>query len=327
MHIIGHKTTKSQIKIALKAAVKLNTAPPHMLFAGVAGCGKTSMAKYLSRECDSEFLQVPATDIKDYKSVIEVVDNLNHLGYDRKGNRIGRVRPTILFIDEIHRLPVGGQEPLGIAMEEFKIAAGKDGLCHWVPYFTLVGATTDDGNLSKPFRERFNMRFIFDTYSNEEMAKILGVHANSMNMEITPKAIEEIVKRGRGVPRTAVLYLKRIRDLCLSEGGRIMTHSMALHTFKEMGIDEKGLDKVEIGLLKALYDSGAPVGLENLSIIVNESTKTLSSSAEPFLIREGLIIRSGKGRLITKKGKEYLAETGYSGKTLKLEIPTGYVRK
>jgi len=327
MHIIGHKTTKNQIKIALKAASKLNVAPPHMLFAGVAGCGKTSMARYLSKECGSEFLQIPAIDIKDYKSVIEIMDNLNHLGYDRQGNRIGKIKPTILFIDEIHRLIIAGQEPLGIAMEEFKIAAGKDGLCYWTPYFTLIGATTDDGSLSKPFRERFNMRFIFDTYSDAEMSKIIGLHANSMNMEITPKAVGEIVKRGRGVPRVAIGYLKRIRDLCLSEGGRIMTHSMALYTFKEIGIDEKGLNKTEVKILKTLYDSGIPVGLEYLAITTNESAKTLSASAEPFLIRKGLIIRGGRGRIITKKGKEYLAETGYGGKTLKVDIPTGYVRK
>jgi len=327
MYIIGHTTTKNQIRIALKAAKKLNAAPSHVLFAGVAGCGKTSMARYMSKKSGSDFLQVPATDLKDYKSIMEVLENLNHVGYDRMGNRIGNVKPTILFIDEIHRLPIGGQEPLGIAMEEFKMAAGKDGLCHWVPYFTLVGATTDDGSLSKPFRERFPMRFVFDTYPDKEMAQILGVHANLLNIEVTPKAIGEIVKRGRGVPRVAVNYLKRIRDLCLSKDGRIITHSMTLDTFEEIGIDEKGLNKVEIKILKALYDAAIPIGLENLSIMVNESAKTLSASAEPFLIREGLIIRSGKGRLITKKGKNYLAETGYDGKACKIEIPAGYVRR
>ena len=327
MHIIGHKNTKNQMRIALKAAKKLNLAPPHMLFAGVAGCGKTSMARYISKEGGSDFLQVPAADLKDYKSIIEVLENLNHVGYDRKGNRMGEIKPTILFIDEIHRLPIGGQEPLGMAIEDFKIAAGKDGLCHWVPYFTLVGATTDDGILSKPFRERFPMRFVFETYPDKEMAQIIGLHANLLNIEMTPKAIGEIVKRGRGIPRIAVGYLKRVRDLCLSEGGRILTHSMTLHTFKEIGIDERGFSRVEIKILKALYDSGIPIGLENLSIMVNESAKTLSASTEPFLIREGLVIRSGKGRLITKKGKEYLAEAGYGGKTHKVEISAEYIRK
>lgn len=326
MRLIGHKPTKNQIQIAIKAANKLNMAPPHMLFAGVAGCGKTSMARYLAKMNNAEFLQVPATDLKEYKSVLEVLENLNHLGYDRMGNRLGDIRPTTLFIDEIHRLPVAGQEPLGIAMEEFKIAAGKDGLCNWVPYFTLIGATTDDGSLSKPFRERFPMRFVFDTYSDEEIIQIIGVHALSLDIEITPRAIKEITKRGRGIPRIAVGYLKRARDLCLSLDGLLVTQAMTLATFKEMGIDEEGFTKVEIKILKALYDAGIPIGLENLSVTVNESAKTLSASAEPFLVREGLIIRSGKGRLITKKGKNYLAETGYTGKTQKIEIPAGYVR-
>lgn len=326
MRLIGHKDTKSQIQIAITAANKLNTAPPHMLFAGVAGCGKTSMARYIARKNDTEFLQVPATDLKEYKSVLEILENLNHLGYDRMGNRLGKIKPTTLFVDEIHRLPIAGQEPLGIAMEEYRIAAGKDGLCNWVPYFTLVGATTDDGSLSKPFRERFPMRFVFDTYSDKEIMKILGVHANSLNIEVTPRAIKEITKRGRGVPRIAVGYMKRARDLCLSMDGRIVTQTMTLETFKEMGIDERGFTKVEIKILKALYDAGIPIGLDNLSVTVNESAKTLSASAEPFLVREGLIIRSGKGRLITKKGKNYLAESGYTGKTHKIEIPAGYVR-
>ena len=327
MRLIGHKATKNQVRIAIKAASKLNIAPPHMLFAGVAGCGKTSMAKYIARKNTTDFLQIPATDLKDYKVIIEVLDNLNHTGFDRMGNRIGGVKPTILFIDEIHRLPIGGQEPLGIAMEEFKMPAGKDGLCHWVPYFTLVGATTDDGSLSKPFRERFPMRFIFNTYLDREIAQIIGLHANLLAIEITPKAIKEIVKRGRGVPRIVIGYLQRARDLSLSRDGSLVTHSMVLETFKEMGIDAKGFTEVEIKILKALYDSGMPVGLENLSVVVNESAKTLSASAEPFLIREGLIIRSGKGRIITKKGKNYLAETGYAGKAHKIEIPAGYVRK
>jgi Holliday junction DNA helicase RuvB len=327
MRLIGHKSTKNQIHTALKAAGKLNIAPPHMLFAGVAGCGKTSMARYIAMESGTDFIQVPASDLKEYKSVIEVLENLNHLGYDRMGNRIGNVKPTILFIDEIHRLPVAGQEPLGIAMEEFKMAAGRDGKCHWIPYFSLVGATTDDGSLSKPFRERFPMRFVFDTYSQEEISKIIGVHANVLNVEITPKAVKEIAIRGRGIPRIAVSYLKRARDLCLSRNGHMITHLMVFDTFKEMGIDEKGLTKTELKILKALFDSNIPIGLENLSVVVNESAKTLSASAEPFLIREGLIIRSGKGRLITKKGKNYLAEAGYSGKAHKIEIPAGYKRK
>ena len=328
MQLIGHKATKNQVKIALEAASKLNRSAPHMLFAGVAGCGKTSMAKYIASRSDFDFLQVPATDFKDHKSVLEVLENLNHIGYDRLGNRIGKVKPTVLFVDEVHAMPIGGQEPLGIAMEEYKVPYGKEGSCVWIPYFTLIGATTNDGILSKPFRERFQgMRFVFNTYSDEEIIKILGLHADHLGIGITPKSTREIAKRGRGVPRIAVSYLKRARDLCLSRDGNVIMHSMVIDTFDEMGIDDRGFTEVEIKILKALYDAGISIGLENLSIVVNESAKTLSMSAEPFLIREGMIIRSGKGRTLTRQGKEYLAKIGYAGKALKSEIPTDYVRK
>lgn len=327
MNLIGHVATKKQIEIAVKAASKRNTAPPHMLFAGVAGCGKTSMARYISSRCDYSFLQVPATDLKDYKSILDVFESFDTTGYDHMGDRVGEVKPTILFIDEIHRLPVTGQEPLGICMEEYQLASGKEGFSFWIPYFTLVGATTDDGSLSKPFRERFKMRFVFDTYDRNEIIQIIGMHAERIGVEITPKAAYMIAKRGRGVPRMVVGYLERARDLCLSYDGNTITSIMVEETFNEMGIDKSGFTSVELKILKVLYDSKIPVGLENLSVITGESVKTLSASAEPFLIRKGFVLRSGRGRIITKEGKDYLSENGYTGKKLRVEIPTSYVRK
>jgi len=326
MDLIGHNTMKKQIGIAIKAATKRNTSPPHMLFAGVAGCGKTSMARYLANKCESHFLQVPATDLKDYKSVLDVFENFDVTGYNHMGDRVGKVEPTILFVDEIHRLPATGQEPLGICMEEYQLASGKEGFSFWVPYFTLIGATTDDGSLSKPFRERFKMRFVFDTYRRDEIIQIIGLHAERIGVEITPKAAKMIAKRGRGIPRLVVGYLERARDLCLSYDGRIITSRMMEETFSEMGIDKAGFTKVELRILKVLYDSNIPIGLENLSVITGESAKTLAASAEPFLIRSGFILRSGKGRIITKEGRDYLSENGYTGKKLKTEIPANYIR-
>ncbi len=327
MNLIGHNTTKKQLDIAAKAAAKRNTAAPHTLFAGVSGCGKTSMARYLASRSKSHFLQVPATDLKDYKSVLDVFESFDTTGYSYMGDRIGKVEPTILFVDEIHRLPVAGQEPLGMCMEEYQLASGKDGFSFWVPYFTLVGATTDDGGLSKPFRERFKMRFVFDTYAKDEIIQIIGLHAERISVEITPKAAKMIAERGRGIPRLVVGYLERARDLCLSYDGAAITSKMMEETFNEMGIDEAGFTKVELRILKVLHDSKIPIGLENLSVITGESAKTLAASAEPFLIRKGFILRSGKGRIITKEGKDYLAEKGYTGKKLKMEIPVDYIRK
>ncbi len=327
MNLIGHRTTKKQIEIAVKAATKRNTAPPHMLFAGVAGTGKTSMARYLAGKCESHFLQIPATDLKDYKSVLDVFENFDTTGYNYMGDRVGKVEPTILFVDEIHRLPVAGQEPLGICMEDYQLASGKEGFSFWVPYFTLIGATTDDGSLSKPFRERFKMRFVFDIYGRDEIIQIIGLHAERIGVEITPKAAKMIAERGRGIPRLVIGYLERARDLCLSYDGSAITSKMMEETFNEMGIDDAGFTKVELRILKTLYDSKIPIGLENLSVITGESAKTISASAEPFLIRKGFILRSGKGRIITKEGRDYLSKNCYTGKKLKIEIPANYVRK
>jgi len=325
--LIGHHNTKKQLIIAAKASEKLNKAMDHMLFAGVAGCGKTSMARYVAYHSNADFLQVPPTDFKDYKSVADILERLNLKGYDRKGNRVGKIKPTILFVDEIHRMPITGEEPLGVAMEDYKIPMGKDGLVCWVPYFTLIGATTDDGSLSKPFRERFGLRFVFNTYSIDEILEIIELNLASIGMAASQKAIRLIAQRGRGIPRITKGYLKRAHDRVISLGGNIITAKMVEETFDELGIDSEGFTEVEIKILQALHDAKMPLGLDNLSVTVNESPKALQSSAEPYLIRKGYIARSGKGRIITTAGRNYLIKNGYTGKKkFKMEIPANYER-
>lgn len=331
MELIGHKNTKSQMTIAQKSAEERNTSLPHIMFAGVAGCGKTSMARYIARNCSVDFLTMPAREFKDHRSVLSILEKLNHDGYDEKGNRTGKIKPTILFVDEIHRMPTEGEEQLGIAMEDFKLTAEEGGY-YWIPHFTIIGATTNDGGLSKPFRERFELRFIFDTYNEEEIVEIIKLHADSLKeeteMHITPLAMKEIAKRGRGIPRIAVGYLKRARDLAVTKRGlNLITSAIVEETFDELGVDTLGLNQVELKVLKALYDANIPIGLENLSIISNASPKALSEAAEPFLIRLGFIIRSGRGRIITRKGKKYLEDAGYKGKNRKVLISADYVRK
>lgn len=331
MELIGHKNTKSQLDVAQRSAQERNTSLPHAMFAGVAGCGKTSMARYIAHGCSVDFLAMPAREFKDHKSVIKILEKLNHSGYDEKGNRTGRVNPTILFIDEIHGMPTDGEEQLGTAMEDFKLAADGGGY-YWVPHFTVIGATTNDGLLSRPFRERFELRFTFDTYSDEEIVDIIELHSRKLkeetDIQITQLAIRKIAERGRGIPRISVGYLKRARDLAVTRRGmNLITSAVVEETFNELGIDTIGLNQVELKVLRALYDANIPIGLENLSIISNASPKALSESAEPFLIRLGFMIRSGRGRIITDKGKRYLEAAGYKGKKKKLLIEEGYIRK
>lgn len=328
IQMIGHENTKTQIRRAVESAVARNVAIPHMLFAGAPGCGKTTMAKEIAKISKASFVKAVPEDMKDYSAVLSLLEQLNHTGYDSRGNRIGRIHPTVIFFDEIHAMPLKGQEKLGIAMEEWQIESTHANRYIWLPFFTIIGATTNDGKLSKPFRDRFKLRFVFQTYEEPELTNIVKVHADRLKIMISAKAARDIAKRSKGTPRIAVGYLERVRDMALSLKSELITSGITKRTFEEMRVDEEGLTETEIKVLKSLYNAGTSVGLDNLSIITNESAKTLTESVEPFLIQRGLILRSGKGRVLTSSGKKYV-ERLYSDDPefiAKEEIPVGYVR-
>jgi Holliday junction DNA helicase RuvB len=327
MDIIGHENTKKQLGTAISAARERNTAAPHMLFAGAPGCGKTTLANYLAQTMGSPFLSVVPNDLKDRKSVVKALDKLDHRNYDANGNRVGKVKPTILFLDEVHNLPLKGQELLGLVMERFRLEASKPNTYHWVPYFTLVGATTVPGNLSKPFRDRFKLNFLFSPYKDEEMHKIIQYHANRIGIRLSMAGIYETVVRSRGTPRIAVGFLERIRDYMLSVNSRVATGNLVREVFEDLKIDSQGFNELEIKLMWALHDAGAPVSLDNLSIIIQEDPKSIRGFAEPYLIRKGMILVSGKGRVLTDRGREYLNSSGKSDKLVKMEIDFDYERK
>jgi len=328
IEMIGHNNTKIQIRRAVESAVARNVSIPHMLFAGAPGCGKTTMAKEIAKISNANFIKAVPEDMKNYDSVIKVLEQLDHTGYDARGNRIGKIRPTIIFFDEIHGMPLKGQEKLGIAMEEWQIESNRANRYIWLPFFTIVGATTNDGKLSKPYRDRFKLRFVFQLYDGDELTDIVNLHAKKMRTVISAKAARDIARRSKGTPRIAVGYLERVRDMALSIGSEVITYNVVNKTFNEMKVDEDGFTLTEIKVMKALYNADTTVGLDNLSIIVNESTKTLAESVEPFLIQKGFLMRSGRGRVLTDKGRQYL-EVKYSDDKhiiAKEEIPVGYVR-
>jgi len=327
MDIIGHENTKKQLRTAISAARGRNTAAPHMLFSGAPGCGKTTLANYLAQEMGSPFLSVVPNELKDKKSVIKTIDKLDDRNYDAYGNRIGEIRPTILFLDEVHNLPLKGQEMLGLIMERFRIEAAKPNTYIWVPYFTLVGATTVPGNLSKPFRDRFKLNFLFSPYKDAEMHDIIVYHAQCMGIRISKAGIYETVVRSRGTPRIAVGFLERIRDYMLSIDSRVATANLVREVFEDLKIDGEGFNELEIKLMWALHDAGGPVSLDNLSIIIQEDPKSIRGFAEPYLIRKGMILVSGKGRILTDRGRKYLNNSGKSDKLVKMEIDFNYERK
>jgi Holliday junction DNA helicase RuvB len=329
-NLIGHEPTKRRLRIALEASQSRNMPLPHMLLSGSPGCGKTTMARSLAKDIGVDFISATPEDLKDHKSVKKLMDMLNFNNYNKQGDRTGAIYPTIIFIDEIHNLPLKGQEILGIAMEEYKLETGRVNQCYWVPYFTLIGATTLQGNLSKPFLNRFKMDFLFQPYSYAESIQIVRHHCSELlkGVAITTRAIECIAKRGRGVPRIIVKYIENIRDWAITERINTITSGAVNYIFDELGIDSAGLSKTEIKMLVTLYNNDAkPIGLENLSILTNESLKTIKETIEPYLIQEGLMLRSGSGRIITLQGRAYLEENNYVGESTGRIMKSDYVRK
>ena len=330
MKIIGNKDIMSQLAVAATSAMVENRSLPHTLLSGAAGCGKTSTARYIAERTGCDIIEMPPETIKSRDDMLRVREVLNVIGYDRIGNKIGKIKPSILFIDEIHRLHIRGQEHLGIAMESWIIPVDErqvklgltnkesaqfgtnmKGRGRWCPRFTVIGATTDDGLLSKPFKDRFKLKFIFSTYTIDDSAQIVKVHAERLGINITDDAILSIAKRGRGVPRILVSLLERCRDTAVSAKNDIVNINVCKVCFMLMGIDSTGLTQTDIKILKTLYKSEDPVGLDSLSIIVNESKKTISDTIEPYLVQREFILRSSRGRVITKTGREYLIKNGH----------------
>jgi Holliday junction DNA helicase RuvB len=327
MELIGHKSTKTQLAVAMEAAAKRNKALPHMLFSGAAGCGKTSMARYIAEKTGAPFLSVVPNDLTDKKSVLKILDRLDDSGYDSRGDRVGKIKPTILFLDEVHNLPVKGQELLGLVMERFILESNTPNKYYWIPFFTLVGATTLTGKLTKPFRDRFKFIFNFQPYSLDEMSEIVRLHARRLGVPITIIAAKEVAKRSRGTPRVAVRYIERVRDKIVANGNALATLTLVKGVFKELGVDSKGFSTLELRILKALFESDTPVSLDNLSVILQEDSKNIKDFAEPYLIRMGLMQVSGRGRIITEAGKEHLNSSGKANRLVKKMIDFDYVRK
>lgn len=329
LNLIGNPLIQKQIKIAVDASKERNSAIPHMLFSGVPGCGKTSTARALASTSGGAILQVQPEALKTYTNIIDILGELDYSGYSKRGDKISKINPTILFIDEIHRLPITGQEKLGIAMEEYRLESDREkGRYVWFPLFTVIGATTEEGLLSKPFRERFKLTFPFNAYSNEETEEIIAHHAMRLGITITNKAIRETAKRCRGIPRIAVTYLELLRDRQLANKSEIITSALVFDMFKDLGIDNAGLNEKERAILLILYESKTPIGLSNLAAMVNCSQVTLADSSEPFLLREGFIYRGTRGRSITPKGIDYV-KTNCLGvdSSVKEDIEAKYVRQ
>ncbi len=308
---IGQDAVREKIELFIKAARQRGDALDHVLLAGPPGLGKTTLAQIIAREMGSQIHIVTGPTVEKKGDLAAVLTNL------QPGD--------VLFIDEIHRLHMAIEEVLYGAMEDYKLdlIIGQGPSARTIridlPKFTLVGATTRTGLLSSPLRGRFGVEMRLDFYTPSDLSKIVIRSARIMNVEITSDGALEIATRARGTPRIANRLIRRVRDFAQVKFKKVTGFSIDQRTANEalnlFEIDSRGLDSMDRKLLSAMIEKfdGGPVGIETLSSVVSEERDTLEDVYEPFLVQEGFIQRTPRGRVATHLAFSHL---GYPPKTL-----------
>ncbi|MDU9769136.1 Holliday junction branch migration DNA helicase RuvB [Helicobacter pylori] len=291
---IGQEKIKSNLQISICAAKKRQESLDHMLFFGPPGLGKTSISHIIAKEMETNIKITAAPMIEKSGDLAAILTNLQ--------------AKDILFIDEIHRLSPAIEEILYPAMEDFRldIIIGSGPAAQTIkidlPPFTLIGATTRAGMLSNPLRDRFGMSFRMQFYSPSELALIIKKAAIKLNQDIKEESADEIAKRSRGTPRIALRLLKRVRDFALVKNSSLMDLSITLHALNELGVNELGFDEADLAYLSLLANAqGKPVGLNTIAASMREDEGTIEDVIEPFLLANGYLERTAKGRIATSK--------------------------
>ncbi|WRB41223.1 Holliday junction branch migration DNA helicase RuvB [Helicobacter pylori] len=291
---IGQEKIKSNLQISICAAKKRQESLDHMLFFGPPGLGKTSISHIIAKEMKTNIKITAAPMIEKSGDLAAILTNLQ--------------AKDILFIDEIHRLSPAIEEVLYPAMEDFRldIIIGSGPAAQTIkidlPPFTLIGATTRAGMLSNPLRDRFGMSFRMQFYSPSELALIIKKAAVKLNQDIKEESADEIAKRSRGTPRIALRLLKRVRDFALVKNSSLMDLNITLHALNELGVNELGFDEADLAYLSLLANAqGKPVGLNTIAASMREDEGTIEDVIEPFLLANGYLERTAKGRIATSK--------------------------
>jgi Holliday junction DNA helicase RuvB len=312
---IGQERVRQQIDVLLTAAKHRGTSADHILLSGPPGLGKTTLALILAAE-----MQVPIR--------ITSGPAITHAG-DLASILSSLVEGEILFIDEIHRLPRPAEELLYLAMEDFRVdvvvgkGPGATAIPLELPRFTLVGATTRAGLLPSPLRDRFGFTAQLDFYAESELAQVIARSAALLGLAIEAKAIEQIASRSRGTPRIANRLLRRVRDYAQVKGSNKLSLDHANQALEMYEVDAAGLDRLDRSVLTALVErfGGGPVGLSTLAIAVGEETETVESVAEPFLVRNGFMARTPRGRVATALGWSHLGKVAPAGAASLFDTP------
>ncbi|MGN0795965.1 MAG: Holliday junction branch migration DNA helicase RuvB [Christensenellales bacterium] len=298
---VGQEKIKPLLKEAIAAAKSRNEPLEHVLMFGSAGLGKTTLAKIIANEMGGECIVMNGATIKDVDDFIDVIKTVK--------------RGDVVFIDEIHRMSTAAAESIYKAMEDFElqfIQKSRGGVAKNVdmklPPFTLIGATTHSGLLTKPMRDRFSIKFKLEPYTVDELAILATNSMRKLGYEFADGAAVEIAKRSRGIPRICNSFVKRIRDKAQLLGVQVISKELAEIYFKSAGIDENGLDEADVAYMTTLFNKfgGNPVGIDTLCAALGEGRNIVEEQIEPYLIYLGFINVSSSGRELTPTGENYI---------------------
>ena len=296
---IGQKSLKDNLSVYIEAARRRGEALDHCLFAGPPGLGKTTLAYLVAKTIGSELFTISGPALDKKGDLAAVLTNL-------KPN-------DVLFIDEIHRVPIAVEEVLYSAMEDFKLdiilgqGPGARTMRIDLPKFTLIGATTRSGLLSTPLRDRFGINFVLEFYAPGDIKSVLMHSAKRLGVALEESGAQELASRSRGTPRIANRLLRRVRDFAEVHGRGVIDQPIAQTALSSLDVDHCGLDTMDKKILRTIIDKfdGGPVGIDSLAAAIGEEAQTLEDVYEPFLLQQGFIHRTQRGRLAARRSYEH----------------------